>query len=302
MYEGIGLSAILAVGFFLVRDHATTVGATTAAALYFHRLFGPMGALMMTFDQVQSAGASLARLVGVADIELPATPAEPARPRDSGVTVVGLTHHYERGPKVLDDVSLHIAPGERVALVGASGAGKTTFASIVAGLLEPSDGPGAVRIGGVRFDELGETRWRQQVALISQDVDVFSGSLIDDVRLAAPDASLEDVHDALARVGATGWVAALSNGVDTVVGEPGGDTPADAGRGCGPGDRHGARPNRGGRVARAARRGRRPVRDVVAGVAGTGTRVTSSSRVGPIGVGRWSAGIVSGRSGLWRSW
>lgn len=217
--EGIGLSAILAVGFFLVRDHATTVGATTAAALYFHRLFGPMGALMMTFDQVQSAGASLARLVGVADIELPATPAEPARPRDSGVTVVGLTHHYERGPKVLDDVSLHIAPGERVALVGASGAGKTTLASIVAGLLEPSGGPGAVRIGGVRFDELGETRWRQQVALISQDVHVFSGPLIDDVRLAAPDASLEQVRAALEKVGATGWVAALPDGLDTVVGE-----------------------------------------------------------------------------------
>jgi len=120
---------------------------------------------------------------------------------------------------VLDDVSLHIAPGERVALVGASGAGKTTLASIVAGLLEPSGGPGAVRIGGVRFDELGETRWRRQVALISQDVHVFSVPLIDDVRLAAPDASLEQVRAALAKVGATGWVAALPDGLGTVVGE-----------------------------------------------------------------------------------
>jgi ATP-binding cassette subfamily C protein len=219
--ESIGLSAILAVGFFLVRDGATTVGATTAAALYFHRLFGPLGALMMTFDEVQSAGASLARLVGVATIELPAEPAVPAVPRDAGVRITGLTHHYEGGPVVLDEVSMHIEPGERVALVGASGAGKTTLASIVAGLLVPSSGLDAVRIGGASFDQLGETRWRRQVALISQDVHVFSGPLLDDIRLAAPDATPEQVHVALEKVGATGWVAALPDGLDTVVGEIG---------------------------------------------------------------------------------
>ncbi len=217
--ESIGLSAILAVGFFLVRDGSATVGATTAAALYFHRLFGPMGALMMTFDQVQSAGASLARLVGVAEVDLPAEPTAPAEPRDAGVTVTGLTHHYDRGPIVLDDVSMRIEPGERVALVGASGAGKTTLASIVAGLLEPSGDPGAVRIGGVPLAGMGETRWRRQVALISQDVHVFSGPLIDDVRLAAPSVSTAEVEAALDRVGATGWVAALPSGLDTKVGE-----------------------------------------------------------------------------------
>ncbi|MBB5919137.1 ATP-binding cassette subfamily C protein [Actinoalloteichus hoggarensis] len=237
--EFVGLTAIIVVGFLLVRADAATVGATTAAALYFHRLFNPLSAVMLGFDKIQSAGASLARLVGVADIPAADEPADPPKPADTGLEIRAVSHRYatptaqetaggqaatERsdaagaaGPTVLDDVTLRIRPGERVALVGASGAGKTTLAGIAAGVLAPT--AGSVLLGGVPIGELGLRELRRHVALISQDVHVFSGPLIDDVRLTAPDAAESRVVAALDRVGALDWVTALPEGVHTVVGE-----------------------------------------------------------------------------------
>lgn len=210
--EYVGLAAVLGVGFWLVRDDAVTVGAVTTAALLFHRLFGPLGLLLFTFDDVQSAGASLVRMVGVADLpagpvrEVPRTPDRPA------VQLRGVWHSYG-GPTVLADVDLTLAPGERVALVGASGAGKTTLAGVLAGGLEPT--AGTVLLDGRAVEDL-----RDHVGLVSQEVHVFAGPLVDDVRLARPDATDADVAAALAVVGA-GWVAALPEGLHTPVGEGG---------------------------------------------------------------------------------
>ncbi|WP_225233789.1 ABC transporter ATP-binding protein [Klenkia terrae] len=208
--EYLGLAAVLGVGFFLVRSGDVTVGAVTTAALLFHRLFGPLGLLLFTFDDVQSAGASLVRMVGVAD--LPDAAAAPrvrtaARP---AVELRGIGHSYG-GPPVLVDVDLALAPGERVALVGASGAGKTTLASVLAGGLDPA--AGQVLLDGEPVADL-----RAQVGLVSQEVHVFAGSLADDVRLARPDATDAEVVAALETVGA-GWATAM--GLDTVVGDGG---------------------------------------------------------------------------------
>ncbi|MEI4281128.1 ABC transporter ATP-binding protein [Klenkia terrae] len=208
--EYLGLAAVLGVGFFLVRSGDVTVGAVTTAALLFHRLFGPLGLLLFTFDDVQSAGASLVRMVGVAD--LPDAAAAPrvrtaARP---AVELRGIGHSYG-GPPVLVDVDLALAPGERVALVGASGAGKTTLAGVLAGGLDPA-------VGQVLLDGEPVADLRAQVGLVSQEVHVFAGSLADDVRLARPDATDAEVVAALETVGA-GWATAM--GLDTVVGDGG---------------------------------------------------------------------------------
>jgi ATP-binding cassette subfamily C protein len=219
MAECVGLSAILAVGFALVGGDAATVGQTTAAALYFHRLFGPLGAIMVTFNDVQSAGTSLARMAGVAAMPLPEPPADAMVPADGGVEVLGVGHRYDGGPPVLRDVTLRVAPGERVALVGGSGAGKTTLASVVAGLLTPAEG--AVRLGGAPLDRLHPDALRRHLALVSQDTHVFAGTLADNVRLAVPDAGEDRVRAALAAVDALSWAAALPEGLDTVVGEGG---------------------------------------------------------------------------------
>ncbi|MFD3405697.1 ABC transporter ATP-binding protein [Kribbella sp. NPDC058693] len=216
--EFTGLTAILVTGFFLVRADAVTVGAVTAAALYFHRLFNPVNVVLMEFDQIQTAAAGMSRLAGVLEIEPAPEPADSLDPADASLELESIGHSYD-GPEVVAGVSLRFEPGERVALVGASGAGKTTLAAIAAGVLAPT--VGTVKLGGVDIRDLGEDRTRAQVALLSQEVHVFSGPLVEDVRLARPAATADEVEAALDRVGALAWVRALPDGLDTVVGENG---------------------------------------------------------------------------------
>jgi ATP-binding cassette subfamily C protein len=237
--ELVGTGAILLVGFGLVRDGAVSVGEASAAALYFLRLFDPLGALLGLVDDAQSAGASLARLVGVAGIEEPAGPDGAARadqgsergpgtddrgPRSgpaasAGVSVSGVRFGYGPGHEVLHGVDLELAPGEHVALVGVSGAGKTTLAKLVAGVHEPS--AGTIALGGVPLAELGPAGVRRRIALVTQEVHVFSGTLRDDLRLARPGATDDELDVALERVGASAWARALPDGLGTVVGDGG---------------------------------------------------------------------------------
>lgn len=216
--EFVGLSMILVVGFLLVREDVVTVGQTTTAALLFHRLFNPIGSLLYTFDEVQSAGASLARLVGVVEIEEtePSTDAGSV-PADGSLRLDDVRHSYDGGHEVLHGVSLTLRAGERVALVGSTGAGKTTLAAIAAGSITPTSG--RVSIGSVPLADLDDLR--RHIAIVSQEVHVFAGPLIEDLRLAAPESSDEDVAAALRTVGAYEWVEALDEGMLTVVGEGG---------------------------------------------------------------------------------
>ncbi|GAA3433629.1 ABC transporter ATP-binding protein [Kutzneria kofuensis] len=217
--EFVGLSAVLAMGFLLVGANAVTVGVATAAALYFHSLFGPITTALALVDDAQAAAAGLARLIGVADLPAVAEPTRPARPVDASVKTAGAGFSYVDGHPVLREVDLDVAPGSRVALVGASGAGKTTLAKLIAGIHRPS--AGSVTLGGVPLDELGPDGTRRAVALISQEVHVFAGPLADDLRLARPSATDEELRTALAKVGALSWVDGLPDGLATVVGEGG---------------------------------------------------------------------------------
>jgi ATP-binding cassette subfamily C protein len=212
--EFIGLSAILVVGFLLVRSGAITVGQTAAAAVLFHRLFNPIGMLLFTFDDIQAATASLARLVGVTAMDTGRRP-EGVTPADATLELDEVRFGYDEGTPVLHGVSLRVAPGERVALVGSTGAGKTTAASIAAGVLRPD--AGRALVGGVPVAGLG----RDQVAIISQETHVFAGPLAEDLRLARPDATEQELSAALATVGALDWVAELPEGLATAVGEGG---------------------------------------------------------------------------------
>jgi ATP-binding cassette subfamily C protein len=219
--EFVGLAVILATGFVLVAGHEVSVGETTAAALLFHRLFSPISLLLFTFDEAQDAGASLARLVGLVNVIDHPARAEPsnAEPCDDALELDDLTFGYDPEHPVVRGVSIRLQPGQRVALVGATGAGKSTVAGIVAGALTPQRG--AARIGGVDLSDMSPEQRRRHIAIVSQEVHVFAGTLIDDLRLADPAATEADVREALRTVGADAWVAALADGLDTVVGEGG---------------------------------------------------------------------------------
>jgi ATP-binding cassette subfamily C protein len=194
--ELVGVLSILVAGFWLVRADAVTVGAATAAALYFLRLFDPIGIMLYLLDEAQSAGAALARLVGVADMPAPPAPRQPRTPGHAGVRLTGIRHAYDGGPEVLHGVDLEVAPGERVAVVGASGAGKTTLGAVLAGVHTPT--AGTVEIGGVPLPEIAQPR--RHVALVTQEVHVFAGTVADNLRMARPDATDAELAAALCTV------------------------------------------------------------------------------------------------------
>lgn len=222
--EFIGLVLILLAGYALLEGDAATLGEVSAAPLMFHRLFTPLGAIMFTFDEAQKSGASLTRLVGVLgeDAEDRLVGDSTVAPADAApyqVTVEGLTFSYpDTEDPVLRDVGLTIPAGGSLALVGATGAGKSTLAALIAGIGTPQTG--SVRIGPHDLADMDEAGARALVSILTQETHVFSGPLADDLRLAAPRATDEELADALRTVGA-GWAAELPDGLRTMVGEGG---------------------------------------------------------------------------------
>ncbi|MGN7226491.1 ABC transporter ATP-binding protein [Dietzia maris] len=214
------LGLLLVVGFFLVDSGAITAGAVTTAALLFHRLFNPIGALVGMVDQVQSAGASLVRMVGVITMPVPErTAALHSTAAGAGpLELTGITHTYGEGAPALIDVDLTVAPGEVVAVVGSTGAGKSTLALVAAGSVVPTRG--SARLGGVPLTDVDPVELRQHVTMVSQEVHTFATTVVENVRAPRPEAGLAEVRAALETVGAD-WVDDLPDGIDTLIGEGG---------------------------------------------------------------------------------
>ncbi|MET0693015.1 MAG: ABC transporter ATP-binding protein [Propionibacteriaceae bacterium] len=216
--EFLMLALALSVGYYLVSTNALTVGAVTGAVLMIIRLRGPMNMLMRVLDVVQSGYASLARIVGViVDPPVP-VPDSGADAPQGRVELRDVSFSYG-GAWAVRHVDLTIDRGETVALVGASGAGKTTVAALLAGLRVPD--AGEVLVDGVPVARLSDRERVARIATISQEVHVFSGTLRQDLTLAKPDATDAELHAALEQVHAHAWFDRLPSGLDTVVGARG---------------------------------------------------------------------------------
>ncbi|GAA3586797.1 ABC transporter transmembrane domain-containing protein [Nonomuraea rosea] len=200
--ECLSLTAVLVVGFVLIDHDASSVGGATTAMLLVLRLLGPVNQLLLVVDTLQSALASLSRMIGVVTIPF-SSPDVPAQAAGTAVRLDEVSFRYGEGPRVLDDITLDIPSGQRVAVVGVSGAGKTTLAGVVA---------------GTHLPEAGKVTRPGRTAMITQEVHVFAGTLRDNLTLAAPRATDRDLHAALETTGAASILDVLPDRLDTLIG------------------------------------------------------------------------------------
>ncbi|MFJ8948656.1 ABC transporter ATP-binding protein [Streptomyces sp. NPDC102381] len=220
------LLSVLVVGGVFALQGWIGVGQLTTSALIAQMLVDPIGLILRWYDELQVAQVSLARLVGVRDIEPDAGDAS-VRPEGRDVQADAVHFGYREGVDVLRKVSLEVAPGTRLALVGPSGAGKSTLGRLLAGIYAPRTGQ--VTLGGAELSRMEAERVRSHVALVNQEHHVFVGSLRDNLRLARTGAEDAELWAALGAVDAEGWAGGLADGLDTEVGSGGvALTPAQA--------------------------------------------------------------------------
>ncbi|MFD3364323.1 ABC transporter ATP-binding protein [Streptomyces albidoflavus] len=209
------LASVLLIGGFYVLQGWIGVGQLTTAALISQMLVDPVGIVLRWYDELQVAQVSLARLVGVREVEPEAGDAD-ERPEGRAVRADDIHFGYRPGVDVLRQVTLAVEPGTRLALVGPSGAGKSTLGRLLAGIYGPRTG--RLTLGGAELARMPAEEVRSHVALVNQEHHVFVGSLRDNLRLARTDAGDEELWEALAAVDADGWGRALEDGLDTEVG------------------------------------------------------------------------------------
>ncbi|MEK6275331.1 MAG: ABC transporter ATP-binding protein [Actinomycetota bacterium] len=220
------VAASLAWGGWLVSAGHASIYQVTAVALYVVKLADPVDRLISWLDEIQVGATSFARLVGIVRVP-PDRFATDDEPDGDRLRAQDVRYAYVADRDVLHGIDLDLEPGERVAVVGPSGAGKSTLGRLLAGIHPPRIG--LVEVGGVRLVDLPLDTLRTEVALVTQEQHVFVGTLADNLRLARPRASDEQLTEAFRAVDAIEWLEALTDGLETVVGAGGYPlTPAQA--------------------------------------------------------------------------
>lgn len=222
LFAGVITASVIAAGVIFGVSWGLSAGTLVAFLFLVTLLVEPVQMLVETINQAQSAGAGLRKVLSLLDspidVEDPVDGvALPDRPLD--VQFEDVRFRYPTGGDVLSDVTVSIAAGERVAVVGETGSGKTTFAKLATRLLDPADGSIAIAdvfLDRVRFDSL-----RSRVAYVPQEGFLFEGTIADNVRYGKPDATDDAVRVAIADLGLLEWVDALTDGIGTRVGERG---------------------------------------------------------------------------------
>ncbi len=216
-----GTALIIGVGGWFVTRDIVTVGTVAAFVLYLNSLFEPVQQLSQLYNLVQQSGAALQKLFELTDTRtsIAERPGAVDLPERGALEVEHVTFGYADGVPVLHDVSLAVAPGERVALVGPTGAGKSTLAKLAARFYDPREG--RVCFGDVDLRDATLQSLRQRIVVVPQEGFLFAGTVRDNIRIARVDASDADVEEAVAALGLTDRFTALVDGLDTEVRERG---------------------------------------------------------------------------------
>ncbi|WP_374118259.1 ABC transporter transmembrane domain-containing protein [Streptomyces sp. RKAG337] len=222
------IAGIVVWGAYRVAGGGLALGVLAAFVLYLRRLYDPIDRLGMFLNSYQSAAASLEKIAGLL-AQRPSVP-EPAEPRElpgrggelpgREVLFDGVRFAYRTGGEILPVFDLRIPAGQTVAVVGATGAGKSTLAKLLARFYDPTDG--RITLDGVPLRELALPELRRGVVMVTQEAFLFSGTVAENIAIGRPDAGREEVERAAKAIGAHDFISALPDGYDTDVRKRGG--------------------------------------------------------------------------------
>ena len=219
----ITVASVLLVGGLRVIEGSIGIGVLTAAILYARRFFDPMESMAMFYNAYQSANSSLEKISGVLE-ELPTVP-EPEHPHplpsaEGKIDFDDVNFHYGENATVLPDFSLHIPAGQTIALVGTTGAGKSTLAKLISRFYDPSQGK--VSLDGIDLREISNEDLRRAIVMVTQEAYLFSGTIGSNIALGKPDATAEEIEAAAKAVGIHDFIESLPDKYDTDVNKRGG--------------------------------------------------------------------------------
>ncbi len=217
------VATILLFGGTRVLSGEIGVGVLTAAIIYAKRFFDPMENLAMFYNSYQSANSSLEKISGVLE-EKPTVPEPKSATKLENVkgeiTFDSVSFHYSNDVVVLDDLALKIPAGQTVALVGTTGAGKSTIAKLISRFYDPTKG--SVLLDGIDLKNVSSKDLRQSIVMVTQEAYLFSGSVADNIALGKPSATPDEIEQAAQAVGAHDFIMSLPDGYSTDVNKRGG--------------------------------------------------------------------------------
>jgi ATP-binding cassette, subfamily B, bacterial len=215
--QAAALIVVLLAAASMYRRGEISIGTITAFVLYLIQLFDPIGRFSEWLGEFRQGLAALAKIVGLLQVptSIAERPGAVELPREGVLALRDVTFGYQEGRPVVRDLTLELRPGEHVALVGATGAGKSTVAKLLTRQYDPQEG--RIELGGVDLRDATFESLHRRIVLLPQEGHLFSGTIADNVRLAHPEATDDEVRSALRRIGALDRFDSLPDGLDTDV-------------------------------------------------------------------------------------